>query len=331
MNGPILGPWMTVYVNIHVLPTGRLWVFGIAGDKHTYLKVEESRFPTPQDNQGHSRSAVTHKFVVNKLGDASVEVLGDIGVNDEVLVTGGRLIINGTFRWTAARDKGLMEIFDGGTVELQSGARMGPFFHSTHFYKFHLNVYRNGTLQAGSPDRPLTRDAFVLLGFADHAGHRPGYSGMFAARGSNLRVFTADPRQARLVFSSLTAFPDIYGPRGEVMGDPGVPASGSRGIHLQLGFAPDQYRSVRFDYVAEGGLKIPDPAHSDARAPCRAPRSPSSAASSCPALDRPRRTLGAAPCAQTPTILSEPANTSACKSRSAIATAGSPAGKPYSR
>ncbi|MFC1761428.1 chitobiase/beta-hexosaminidase C-terminal domain-containing protein [Planctomycetota bacterium] len=258
-----------IWGNCHVKPGGFVRFFTIRGDKHTFLRFDEGVFPNPENGQGYihpsrmlpddqwSRTQVAHKFQICKFGTASVEFIGNMGIGDELMVQHGKVIINDDFRYAGSTNKGTVDVFDGATLELQSGARLAVLKTRNVHHRFNINVYRNATLQAGSPERPLTRDAELLFSFTDN--DKPGASGLYAARGSKIRVYTTDPQKARLKISSVTSAPNFYGGMGERLGDPQEKASGRMGVMLQLAGDVD-FSHVSFDYIAESGIGLADPA-----------------------------------------------------------------------
>ncbi len=256
-----------VWGNIHVKDGGYIYYICIRGPKHTFFRIDNAEFPnaknrtkyrhTTRSRSGLNRTQISHKFQVCKYGDASVEFIGRFGVSDEIMVQHGKMIINGELRWSGVTNKGALEVYDGATLELQSGATVGPFIGENRKRVFNLNVYRNGVLQAGSPERPLTADASIMLGFA--ANDRPGLTGLYAAKGSQVRVYSANPAKARLVFTSITSRADYHDGHGKRIGDPTRKASGNKGITMQL--AGDvALNGVMFDYVCRSGVKLADPA-----------------------------------------------------------------------
>jgi hypothetical protein len=256
-----------VWGNIHVKDGGYIYYICIRGPKHTFFRIDNAEFPNAKNRTQYrhttrsrsrlNRTQISHKFQVCKYGDASVEFIGRFGVSDEIMVQHGRMILNGELRWSGVTNKGALEIYDGATLELQSGATIGPFIGENRKRVFNLNVYRNGVIQAGSPERPLTADAFVMLGFA--ANDRPGLTGLYAAKGSQVRVYSTNPAKARLVFTSITSRADYHDGHGKRIGDPTKKASGNKGITMQL--AGDvALNGVMFDYVCKNGIKLADPA-----------------------------------------------------------------------
>jgi hypothetical protein len=259
---------LEIWGNLEVQPGGRVLFISIRGTKHTYVHLIGAEFPTPANKQALSHPStrvaadkqnaaqISHKFQVAKVGTASVEMLGNIGISDEIMLQRGRMIVSGDLRWSGVTSKGSLEIYDGGILEIQSGGRVAPFESRNSKAVFNLNVYRNGTIQAGSPERPLTSDAQLLLGFAEN--DQPGRTGLYAALGSMMRVYTTDPKKARLVISAITAVPDFFDGKGRPVGKPEEKASGSKGIAMQL--AGDvRLENTRFDYVSVGGIGVAEP------------------------------------------------------------------------
>lgn len=254
-----------IWGNCHVKAGGFAKYISVRGSKHTFFKIDDSEFPTPENGKVFHhpgrrvsfeqlcRSHISHKFQVCKYGSASVEFLGKMGVSDEIMVQHGKMIVSDEFRFSGVTGKGALEIYDGGILELQSGARVAPFVPDNRKCVYNVNVYRNGVLQAGSPERPLTCDAFFMLGFTEN--DQPGRSGLYAALGSMIRVYSTDPTKARLVITAMTSDPDFHDGQGKRIGNPTEKAQGNKGIVMQL--AGDiQLNGVNFDYVCDGGIGL---------------------------------------------------------------------------
>lgn len=259
---------LEIWGNVHVHEAGRIRFISIVGDKHTFFKIDNAPFPTAGNKikfqhptralpyKEQSLAQISHKFQIAKYGTASVEFLGNAGASDEVMLQHGKMIVSGDFRFSGVTGKGAFEIYDGGILEIQSGGRIGPFDPDNAKSVYNFNIYRNGTIQAGSPERPLTSDAYLLLGFAEN--DQPGRTGLYSALGSMMRVYSADPQKARLVVSATASVPDFHDGLGRLIGNPDVKASGKLGTALQL--AGDvQLDGVHFDYLSAGGLALRDP------------------------------------------------------------------------
>lgn len=259
---------LQVWGNIWVKDGGRLQFVACRGPKHTFFRMDNAEFPTAENgltylggikgrsDKPQSRSRVSHKFEIAKYGDASVELIGNIGVGDEIMVQHGRCIVSGELRWSGVTDKGAIEVFDGAVLELQSGGSVAPFISTNAKHVYNINIYRGGTLRGGSPERPLTSDAYVRLGYGPNKA--PGDTGLYAAQGSIIRVHSRDPRTARLVFTSITGTPGRYDGNGTLISAPEKSAQGTDGIVLRLAGEVD-LRGAHFDYVSEGGIRLANP------------------------------------------------------------------------
>lgn len=259
---------LEIWGNLKVIPGGKVLYISIRGSKHTYVHIEGAEFPTKANKMELAHpsrrvsanqqcpSQISHKFQVAKVGTASVEFLGNIAVSDEIMLQRGRMIVSGDLRFSGITGKGALEIYDGGILEIQSGGRVAPFDSANRKAVYNVNVYRNGTIQAGSPERPLTSDAELLLGFAKN--DKPGRTGLYAALGSFIRVYSENPGRARLVVSSVTSVPNFYNGKGQLQSNPKEKASGNKGIALQL--AGDvSFDNTHFDYVSIDGIGLADP------------------------------------------------------------------------
>lgn len=254
-----------IWGNLWVKNGGWVYYVSVRGPKHTFFRIDGGQFPNPANKTQYrhtsrggsrlSRTQISHKFQVCKYGDASVEFIGRFGVSDEIMVQHGKMIISGDLRWSGVTSKGALEIYDGGILELQSGATIGPFQGTNRKRVFNIDVYRNGVMQAGSPERPLTSNAYMMLGFGP--GNKPGLTGLYAAAGSQIRVYSADPAKAKLVITSITSRRDFCDGKGRLIGRPNQNANGSNGVTMQL--AGDvKFEGVLFDYICAGGIKLAD-------------------------------------------------------------------------
>ena len=157
---------LEIWGNVHVHEGGRLRFISIVGDKHTFFKIDNAPFPTAENKikfqhptrslpyKEQSLAQISHKFQIAKYGTSSVEFIGNSGASDEVMLQHGKMIVSGDFRFSGVTGKGAFEIYDGGILEIQSGGRIGPFDPDNAKSVYNFNIYRNGTIQAGSPERP---------------------------------------------------------------------------------------------------------------------------------------------------------------------------------
>ncbi len=221
-------------------------IFGprISGDRSTFFRMDVragsfGRAHYDNKARGPFPHVIHDKMSLAKYRGASVEFIGTMGVQDEIYIAVGRMIIgpDSEFRTNVKTGNGTMELFEGATLELQSGAAVVD-----HRGTALCNVafHTGATLQAGSPDRPITRDVFLR---PDPMIQKREPRAFFAA-GSRIRVFSADPKKARLVFESNV---------------PGVKLPEGLGLELSLG-GEMQLNGVVFDQIAAGGIRLSDPA-----------------------------------------------------------------------
>ncbi|MEM6884579.1 MAG: chitobiase/beta-hexosaminidase C-terminal domain-containing protein [Verrucomicrobiota bacterium] len=256
---------LEIWGNVDVKEDGWIHFISIRGDKDTYFDIEESVFPGKGRTYRHCsknppkdkccNSQISHKFQICKIGTKSVEFLSNVGVSDEVMLQHGKCIISGDFRFSGATNKGAFEVYDGGILEIQSGGRLAPFINDNRKAVYNVNIYRNGVLQAGSPERPLTEDAYLCLGFAEN--DKPGRSGLYAALGSFIRVYSEDPKNARLVVTSITSVDKFTDGQGRKVGSKNKKAKDNTGVMLQIA-GDAKLDGVHFDYIAEDGIGLLD-------------------------------------------------------------------------
>ncbi|MDF1711648.1 MAG: hypothetical protein P1U90_05380 [Akkermansiaceae bacterium] len=158
------GVGRTVHGNIWVKRGGMLYGQGsmrFMGGKNTFLRNE--------NGWGSPGGQVSQYFRFEK-SDASVEILGDVQVLDELFVTSGMAIVGVNSRMRGGRHARPI-IEPKGTLAVLNGGIFGKW--QNDFYNVDFRV--QGTLLGGLPDRPLTRDAFVTVSFKNHTDQQ--YSG----------------------------------------------------------------------------------------------------------------------------------------------------------
>jgi len=140
---------------------------------------------------------------VSKDGNASVELLGCFGSRDKFIATKGTAIAGPDMQFSTS-NRNSDYVHPGATLVLLDGAIWGK--RGDFGIRNSMDVY--GTLQAGLPDRPLTRDATLILNAKDYQGtgsHEFGATGtkddagMRLYPGGTMRVHSSDPAKARLV------------------------------------------------------------------------------------------------------------------------------------
>jgi hypothetical protein len=255
--------------NFWVAPAGSFNGGGNAifrGSKHTFLFNGQPRVGTEPATDATNLEAkgLARKWVLRKDDpDASMEIIGSAGSGDETHVMRGRLILaeNSVMLFGA---RCIFHVYKGAVLQLQSGSVFSMRAECT--YRPDMRIL--GTLQAGSPERPIESDAFVGLGFKDRTdamqhkyhGNAIKYA-LIVQRDAQLRVFSKDPSKARLVFA-------YHGLLGD--GEEGMPKEDKQpekykiymGLPRLVGavFLNDpQLDGVVFDDFHKGGILLGDP------------------------------------------------------------------------
>ena len=151
-----------------------------------------------------SELAIAQYIGVIKEANASVELLGTFTSRDKFSSIKGITILGPDSNFSNDTRNGFM-VDPGATLVLLDGALWGKRVDWTRGPCFHVH----GNLQAGLPDRPLTRDATILVSTSDYGGHlnerdnggshQEGGGFVLYPKGT-LRIFSSDPATARLVF-----------------------------------------------------------------------------------------------------------------------------------
>lgn len=249
--------------------TGNLWVkeggtfvtrnFRQSGTAHTFLRCDSSGMLC-----GKAKG-----LFVNK-GDATVELLGFWETHDWFQVDAGMLIVGPGARYGGGNrhqnvvgPKGSMAVLSGATFTTWKGK---PWAYDIDLY---------GTLLIGTPERPLTRDAFFLLNAKPREDGRMGPMdrSLQTRPGSILRVHSTDPAKARLVIRLRSEADDGKGKDLGAEKDDDLPESDpvpAKGAVGKAGWALGKldFRllgelhldGVLFQDVAAGGIQLPDPA-----------------------------------------------------------------------
>jgi len=229
---------------------------------------------------------VSQYLKLDKGQDASLEFLGHSMTIDEFQVESGSLIVGSDSVLEMGREC-YPYIAAKGRIVLLNNAWFAKFV--IDFYACDLEV-RGGTLQAGLPERPLTRDAYFRIGvknFSKAIYKRPAAKnedeefmktymqarepGMILRAGSSLRSLPAAGSQAKLVISPLPYdFPYNYlrpiktsREYKESLGNPERVAFYAwldalpKGIDLAIAKGVT-VEGVRFESLRAGGLMLED-------------------------------------------------------------------------
>jgi hypothetical protein len=251
------------------------------GPRHTFFRndnsVQDSETVTTAD-RGRGIMCSQY-FTFNKENEASVEFLGHVTVLDEFQIHACTVIVAPDSILQPGRNA-TPRIHAGGRLVLLDGAFFGKW--TNEFYR-EVDMVLEGTIQAGLPERPLTRDATLGLSFRNWQKvdfSRFGGSGteiadvrrvsMIVRPGGALRTLAADGSDASLVvrYGGANLF--------NAIGDPDSPDERRRGLFNHSEFtrrfqavprkisiyfeADTMIDGVRFDDVHPGGLMYGDEA-----------------------------------------------------------------------
>jgi hypothetical protein len=218
------------------------------GTKHTFFRCDDDN---PQ--AGPARCVVNAQYYhFAKTDGASVEFLGRSGTGDEFGVNS--LVIIGPDSVVQPGRNASPKIGKTGTVALMDGAYLGNWVNT--WQSVDLTI-EGGSLLGGLPDRPLTRNATVAVGFKNHT--KAQYDGpgreesggkveqyrrvpsIIATGGATIRSHTADAAKARLVITWM-------GEKGMCEGRP-IPKIGSGWGDGEFGFWTGRRPDVVHRYV----------------------------------------------------------------------------------
>ena len=255
-----LGGGYTVYGNIWVRERGKLGArtagLLFTGPEHTFVRNENK--PTARGGEGGfgqaSEIALAHYIGIAKLKGSSLEFLGTNASSDELVVHDGTVIIGPDSSLYSGYTSTSI-IGPDAVLELQSGAMYGRRRETW----MGVDLMVQGELRAGSPQRPLARDATLRLTLAQYKRaneddrrkipYTDAYSAVIHKTGK-LRVYSKEPEKARLVFTS--AGPGLRHTEDN--------ASAAPGVKIKLAFLGDvQLDGVLFDCLKKGGLHVVDP------------------------------------------------------------------------
>jgi hypothetical protein len=176
-------PGLHVAGNLWVQEGGDLWIRSphFVGKGHVFARNE----------RGNKR--VMHKMPqFSKTHRGSVELLGAWGNRDGLKVNSGAMIIAPGSSFHAG-NRHPNDIAPKARMVLLSGAT----FQTWKVRRRHCDLDVYGSLQAGTPERPLTKDVSMMLSPGER---RVGQNSLYVHPGGSLAVYSADPKKARLVF-----------------------------------------------------------------------------------------------------------------------------------
>jgi len=149
------------------------------------------------DNGGYRLSQY---IFVKKDQGASVEFLGSFSAGDKFWAFSGHTIL-GPDSSVHSDTRASEMVYKDAAMHLMDGAVLGKMVS----FPYWPSLSVAGVFTAGLPERPLTRDATIILPFKDYSGvmgdeKKPDVCGVLVSPGGRLQVYSAEPTKARLVF-----------------------------------------------------------------------------------------------------------------------------------
>jgi len=212
---------MKVSGNVWIHERGRGYVSSVkpgefVGGSHTFCK--NGRPPIYDQCKGHSYDTDLASFIpytwdsrgyrlaqyifVKKDTGFSVEFLGSHISGDKFWISSGIGIIGPDSSVHADTRNGDW-IQKSGTIQLMSGAHWGKVANKITSDEKRIE----GVLEFGTKERPLTKDAFIETSWKDYSGISFKISGegmgFTLEQGATMRMASADPKTARVVFRYL--------------------------------------------------------------------------------------------------------------------------------
>jgi hypothetical protein len=216
----------------------------LAGDRHNFMRNDDGRM-----------NRVANKIAFNKSPEQSTEWLGGWQTGDELDLFSGTFIVGpgGTFQ---PGDRSTQHVYPKAKLVLLSGA---TFHKRGNQYGFN-EIEIEGTVLAGTPDRPLTKDAVLGLSWKPRGVGNPhnssrGDRGLILYKQGVIAVHSADPEEARLVFRWHRLPTQSFAFKG---GEPPEVKALPHGIDFLL-LGKTQFDGVEFQDTLAGGILMPDP------------------------------------------------------------------------
>lgn len=286
---PGSGAMLSVFGNVWIRPGGSLYVYRtlkLTGSGDTFFRNDwpadgelkklhdtgaivtfdpsNPRKPNPWSWRTNRTPSICHFFQHDKQG-ATTEFLGYSSSRDEVGIMAGRLIVGRDSRFLNG-GAAIIDVARGASIALMDGAMTGK---TVNQFGGCLRM-QGGSITAGTPDRPIKRDArlgvgysnWMNLSFPDQAKGRRGNAydyGRFSGSVSGKLIgYPAKGSDARLVFGWQRVSAGGGGRGVKATDDFNqrfaklVPK-----ITLWIG-AETEIANVRFEDVHRGGIVLPD-------------------------------------------------------------------------
>jgi hypothetical protein len=245
-RGASAGIWtIQVHGNMWIKEGGSFAHVRPAGPGNTFMRNDD-----PEPN------LAANKIAFNKPPGDSTEWIGNWKIGDELDIFSGRFIVapGSTFQ---PGDRSTQHIYEKGTLILLSGS---TFEKRAMQYGFN-EIDVEGTILAGTPERPLTKDATIGISFKAQGiggvhNSKKGDRGLTLYQPGKIAVHSADPSTARLVFRRNTNPAKSWDFPGGV--EPAEVVAMDHGYDMTL-LGQVDFNGVEFRDVLKGGLALPDP------------------------------------------------------------------------
>jgi hypothetical protein len=235
--------------NIWAKDGARIEINGVSGNKHTFIR---------SDTEDETND-LGGDWNCSKDKDASFEFIGKFEIADRCFVKSGRMILGpGSLFKSGGPRNHRAPVFPGAELVLLSGAT----FSKTANQGMNLDISLGGTLLAGLPRRPLTKDCFLALSYKPRgkSGNTASFAtdaraddrGMVVLEGADIRVHSSNPRKARLVihWHGLVEKED----------DEEILAKNGTVHRIDMVILEDiQPNGVMFDHFHKGGIQMKNP------------------------------------------------------------------------
>jgi len=203
------------------------------GNRHAFARNENRRtigFKIPSVNKGEG---------------ASVEFLGYWNNQDGWYVENGVMILGPDVLFHGG-PRHVLNVEEAGTLVMLSGAT----FQLTQRRAMWMDISIKGRLLVGTPERPLTKDAFMYLNDKSD-GNKPTDRGLILSPKGSITVTSADPKKARLVFA-LAKYPA----RGKAEEQAKQKESEKNQKIVMSLYGKVDFNGVEFNDIRTGGIEI---------------------------------------------------------------------------
>ncbi len=211
-------------------------------------------------------------FHFKKGPTASCELIGKYSSDDNWQIYSGLMILAPDSQISAG-NRTDPEVHESAALALMSGS----YFTRRLNCDWGKDLIVNGKFSAGLPDRPLTRDARLGLGYKSKgasinstksANRNPGPDdfGLMVSESGSFRVFTAAPAKARLIVNCHKLDQD-WGQLGIIMRDRHLDEAEGKAragkvpkLSDMLLLGDADMSNVQFNDILKGGIRMTDPA-----------------------------------------------------------------------